>query len=73
MERIEEILEEYELVDKAFSVIKWTKTDVKNLLKENDRDCSEEAVNKFLADFDIQFFEERCIQFGWELLQWGIR
>ena len=56
MERNEEILEEYELVDKAFSVIKWARTDVKNLLKENERDCSEEAVNKFLADFDIKIY-----------------
>lgn len=59
--------------DEVFSTIQWTKTDIENLLKENDCDCSEQSVDEFVANFDIRHFEEQCIQLGWELLQSEIR
>ena len=31
---------------------KWMRADIRQLLKDNDRDCSEEAVDRFLAELD---------------------
>lgn len=45
--------------DEVFSTIQWTKTDIENLLKENDCDCSEQSVDEFVANFDIRHFEEQ--------------
>lgn len=53
----------------TFLEIKWRKEDIQNLLKDNGMDSSEQAVNDFLEKFDIQYFEEMCIQTGWEMLQ----
>ena len=55
-----------------FLEIKWCKEDIQNLLKDNGMDSSEQAVNNFLEKFDIQYFEEMCIQTGWEMLQSAI-
>ena len=56
----------------TFLEIKWRKEDIQNLLKDNGMDSSEQAVNNFLEKFDIQYFEEMCIQTGWEMLQSAI-
>ncbi len=53
----------------TFLEIKWCKEDIQKLLKDNGMDSSEQAVNDFLEKFDIQYFEEICIQTGWEVLQ----
>ncbi len=55
--------------DEVFSTIRWTRTDIEKLLKENGYDYSKQAVDQFLTDFNVRYFEERCIQLGWELLQ----
>ena len=57
----------------TFLEIKWRKEDIQNLLKDNGMDSSEQAVNNFLEKFDIQYFEEMCIQTGWEMLQSAIK
>ena len=56
----------------TFLEIKWRKEDIQKLLKDNGMDSSEQAVNSFLEKFDIQYFEEMCIQTGWEMLQSAI-
>lgn len=56
----------------TFLEIKWRKEDIQNLLKDNEMGSSEQAVNAFLEKFDIQYFEEMCIQTGWEILQSAI-
>ena len=56
----------------TFLEIKWRKEDIQNLLKDNGMDSSEQAVNNFIEKFDIQYFEEICIQTGWEVLQSAI-
>ena len=56
----------------TFLEIKWRKEDIQKLLKDNGMDSSEQAVNNFLEKFDIQYFEEMCIQTGWEMLQSAI-
>ena len=56
----------------TFLEIKWRKEDIQNLLKDNGMDSSEQAVNNFIEKFDIQYFEEMCIQTGWEMLQSAI-
>ena len=47
---------------------KWMRADIRQLLKDNDRDCSEEVVDRFLAGLDKRRFEEACIEDGWERL-----
>ena len=56
----------------TFLEIKWRKEDIQNLLKDNGMDSSEQAVNNFLEKFNIQYFEEMCIQTGCEMLQSAI-
>ena len=56
----------------TFLEIKWRKEDIQNLLKDNGMGSSEQAVNDFLEKLDIQYFEEMCIQTGWEMLQSAI-
>ena len=41
---------------------KWMRADIRQLLKDNDRDCSEEAVDRFLAGLDKRRFEEPIIR-----------
>ena len=47
----------YRSNDLIISEIKWTKTDIENMLKENECNCSVEVVNELLADFDICFLK----------------
>ncbi len=56
----------------TFLEIRWCKNDIENLLKNNGMDSSEQSVNAFLEQFDIRYFEEICIQIGWEMLQTAI-
>lgn len=52
-----------------FLEIKWTIKDIQELLKANNYDCSDESIEKFLKNLDIDYMEEKCIEFGWDLLQ----
>lgn len=46
----------------------WTRDDIRQLLEDHDLDSSEEAVDQFLTRLDVRYFEECCIQDGWERL-----
>ena len=56
-----------------FLEIKWTINDIQELLKANNCDCSDESIEKFLKNLDIDYMEEKCIEFGWDLLQYSIK
>ena len=49
-------------MEDTFSQIKWCREDIQNLLEEQGKDS-------FLEKFDLRYFEEMCIQSGWEILQ----
>lgn len=53
----------------TFLEIKWCKEDIQKLLEEQGKDSSEQAIDSFLEKLDMRYFEERCIQYGWEILQ----
>ena len=57
----------------VFMEIKWKKEDVRNLLKNNKQDYSDEAVNNFISRLDLRYMEEKCIENGWEMLQSKIK
>jgi hypothetical protein len=38
------------------------------LLEDHGLDCSEESIDRFLDQLDVRYFEEMCIQDGWERL-----
>jgi len=57
----------------TFCSIFWTREDIRNLLKKNGQDCSEENIDRFLDQLDVRYFEEMCIQDGWERLSSMIR
>lgn len=57
----------------VFCTISWTKEDIRQLLEENGKDCSDESVEAFLEQMDIRYFEESCVQDGWERLYWMIK
>ena len=50
-----------------FLEIKWTINDIQELLKAN------EAIENFFKNLDIDYMEEQCIEFGWDLLQSSIK
>ena len=54
-------------------MIKWTINDIQELLKANNCDYSDESIEKFLKNLDIDYMEEKCIEFGWDLLQSSIK
>ena len=56
-----------------FLEIKWNKADVCNLLKDNNQDYSDEAVDSFIAGVNLRYMEEKCIEVGWEMLQSRIK
>ena len=56
-------------MEDTFSQIKWCREDIQNLLEEQGKDSSEQAIDNFLEKFDLRYFEEMCIQSGWEILQ----
>ena len=57
----------------TFCSIFWTREDIRKLLKKNGQDCSEENIDRFLDRLDVRYFEEMCIQDGWERLSSMIR
>ena len=56
-------------MEDTFLEIKWCREDIQNLLEEQGKDSSEQAIDSFLEKLDIRYFEEMCIQSGWEILQ----
>lgn len=57
----------------TFCSIIWTREDIRTLLKEHGEECSEESINRFLEQMDVRYFEEMCIQDGWERLSSMLR
>ena len=57
----------------VFCTISWTREDIRQLLEENGKDSSDESVDTFLKKMDISYFEEACIQDGWERLAGMVR
>ena len=51
------------------STIQWSTDDICDLLKSNGYEGNDSEIEGFLNDFDMRYFEEKCIQFGWEMLQ----
>ena len=47
-----------------FLEIKWTINDIQELLKANNCDYSDEAIENFFKNLDIDCMEEQCIDFG---------
>ena len=70
--RKDELLEYYRNSD-IFLEIKWTINDIQELLKANNCDYSDEAIENFFKNLDIDYMEEQCIEFGWDLLQSSIK
>lgn len=56
-------------MEDTFLEIKWCREDIQNLLEEQGKDSSEQAIDNFLKKLDLRHFEEMCIQNGWEILQ----
>lgn len=52
----------------TFCNISWTREDIRTLLEDHGLDCSEESIDRFLDQLDVRYFEEMCIQDGWERL-----
>lgn len=53
----------------VISTIQWNTEDIGNLLKSNGYEGNDSEIEDFLNNFDMRYFEEKCIQFGWEMLQ----
>ncbi len=51
------------------STIQWSTEDIEHLLKENGYKGDKKDIDEYLNNFDVRYFEERCIQFGWEIMQ----
>ena len=60
-------------MDKVISVVQWNEADIRELLKENGYQGTDKEIERFLERLDVLHFEEKCIQYGWELLQSEIR
>ena len=60
------LIEEFKM--ETFCSISWTREDIRTLLEDHGRDCSEESIDRFLDQLDVRYFEEMCIQDGWERL-----
>ena len=52
----------------TFCSISWTREDIRTLLEDHGKDFSEESIDRFLDQLDVRYFEEMCIQDGWERL-----
>ena len=57
----------------TFCSIFWTREDIRILLEKYGKDCSEESIDRFLDQLDVRYFEDMCIQDGWERLSSMIR
>ena len=53
----------------TFLEIKWGREDIEKLLEECGKNSSEQEIDNFMKKLDIRYFEEMCIQSGWEILQ----
>lgn len=51
------------------STIQWSTEDIGDLLESNGYEGNDSEIEDFLNDFDMRYFEEKCIQFGWEMFQ----
>lgn len=51
------------------STIQWNRSDIKSLLEENGYEGTDQEIEKFLQGLDVRYFEEKCIESGWEILQ----
>lgn len=51
-----------------FCEIEWNRSDIADILLENEIEPSEENVNVFIESMDTRYFEEQCIQYGMEML-----
>ena len=51
------------------STIQWNTDDICDQLKSNGYEGNDSEIEDFLNDFDMRYFEEKCIQFGWEILR----
>lgn len=58
--------------NEIFARITWTRQDIRQLLEDNDLECTDEAVDRFLERLDLRRFEEACIEDGWERLSWAL-
>ncbi len=53
----------------VISTIQWSKLDIESLLKDNGYEENVQQIERFVENFDIEHFEEKCIQYGWKILQ----
>lgn len=51
------------------SAIQWSTEDIGNLLKSKGYEGNDIEIEDFLNNFDMRYFEEECIQYGWEMFQ----
>lgn len=51
------------------STIQWNTDDICDQLKSNGYEGNDSEIEDYLNDFDMRYFEEKCIQFGWEILR----
>ena len=56
-------------MDKVISTIQWSRDDIEYLLKDNGYEGNTQQIEQFIENFDIEYFEEKCIECGWEILQ----
>lgn len=56
-------------MDKTISTIQWSRADIEYLLKDNGYEGNTQQIEQFMENFDIEYFEEKCIGYGWEILQ----
>ena len=56
-------------MDEVISTIQWSKSDIEYLLKDNGYEGNTQQIEWFIENFDIEHFEEKCIECGWEILQ----
>ena len=55
-------------MEDTFLEIKWCREDIQNLLEEQGKDSSEQAIDNFLEKFDLRYFKEMCIfESGWAM------
>lgn len=57
----------------VISTIQWKREDIEYILKENGYKGDGKEIEEYMNDFDVRYFEEKCIQFGWEILQSKIK
>ena len=56
-------------MDSVISTIQWSRSDIEYLLKDNGYEGNAQQIEQFIENFDIEYFEEKSIECGWEILQ----